>query len=209
MASTSVSEQTAVTPTFGVSSHARKPSRNLSLSCCLLTTAPFSPTQRKPYSTSSTTSLMQPRTLASPSAWRRLRYCTNPLHVWHTVLISASMAPTQTQCNTSLTWVASSPMTPQSARILTTACSKLAVPLEDCQIEYGRATRSTSPRSSRYTGPSSLPPSCTVQRPGFSIGSRSGYWSGFTNAACAPSLASNGKTTCRTKKSSREPVCPA
>ena len=38
------------------------------LSCCLLTTAPFSPTRRKPYSTSSTASLMQPRTLASPSA---------------------------------------------------------------------------------------------------------------------------------------------
>ena len=34
-------------------------------------------------------------------------------------------------------------------------------------------------------------------------------WSSFTNAACAPSLASNGKTTCRTKKSSREPACPA
>ena len=35
--------QTASTfvSTFGVSSHARKPSRNSSLSCCLLTTAPF------------------------------------------------------------------------------------------------------------------------------------------------------------------------
>ena len=54
-----------------------------------------------------------------------------------------------------------------------------------------------------------LPPPCTVQRPGFSIGSRSGYCSGFTNAACAPSLASNGKTTCRTNKSSREPAFPA
>ena len=39
-------------------------------------------------------------------------------------------------------------------------------------------------------------PSCTVQRPGFSIGSRSGYWSGFANAVCTPSLASKGKTTC-------------
>ena len=28
----------------------------------------------------------------------------------------------------------------------------------------------------------------------------------FTNAACTPSLTSNGKTTCRTKKSSREPA---
>ena len=33
-----------------------------------------------------------------------------------------------------------------------------------------------------------------VLRPGFSIGSRSGFWSGFTNAACAPFLASTGKT---------------
>ena len=35
--------------------------------CRLLTTAPFSPTRRKPFSTSSTASLMQPRTSASPS----------------------------------------------------------------------------------------------------------------------------------------------
>ena len=61
--------------------------------------------------------------------------------------------------------------------------------------EYGRVTRSASPQRSRYTGPSSFPPSCAVQRLKFSIGSRSGYWSGFTNAACAPSLASNGNTT--------------
>ena len=36
------------------------------------------------------------------------------------------MAPTYTQWNTSLTWVASSQMMPQSARILTTACTKPA-----------------------------------------------------------------------------------
>ena len=48
-----------------------------------------------------------------------------------------------------------------------------------------------------------------VQTPGFSSGGRSGYWSGFTNAACTPSLATNGKTTCRTKKSTRQPACPA
>ena len=86
---------------------------------------------------------------------------------------------------------------------------KLAVPLEDRQREYGKVTRSTSPQRSMYTGQPSFPPSCTVQRPGFSKGSRSGYWSGFTNAACVPSLASNGKTMCRTKKSSRGPACPA
>ena len=37
--------------------------------------------------------------------------------------------------------------------------------MEDRQREYGRATHSTSPRSSRYTGPSLLPPYCTVHRP--------------------------------------------
>ena len=112
------------------------------------------------------------------------------------ILTSASMAQILTQWNTSLTWVASSPMMPQSARILITACPKPTVPLEDCQRQYGRATRSASSRSSRYTGLSSLPPSCMMQRPGFSIGGRSGSWSDFTNAACAPSLASNGQTTC-------------
>ena len=100
-------------------------------------------------------------------------------------------------------------MTTQSASILTTACLKPAVPLEDCQRQYFRVTRSTSPQRFRYTEPSSFPPSCTVQRPEFSTGSRSGYWSSFTNAACAPPLASNSKSTCRTKKSSRKPACPA
>ena len=93
---------------------------------------------------------------------------------------------------------------PQSARILTTACLKPAVPFEDCQREYGRVTRSASPQRSRYKEPSPFPHSCTVQRPGFSIGSRSGYLSGFTNAAYAPSLASNDKTTSRTEKSLRQ-----
>ena len=38
-------------------------------------------------------SLMQPRTLASPSAWRRPRCWTNPLHRRTVLLTSASMAP--------------------------------------------------------------------------------------------------------------------
>ena len=78
--------------------------------------------------------------------------------------------------------------------------------LENC---LSKGSSSTSPQKSWYTGPLSFPPSFMVQRRGLSIGSRSGYSSGFTNAACAPSLASNGETTCRTKKSSREPTCPA
>ena len=36
-----------------------------------------------------------------------------------------------------------------------------------------------------------------------------GYLNGFNNAACPPSLASNGKITRQTKKSSRKPACPA
>ena len=59
------------------------------LSCCLLTTAPFSPTRRKPYSTSSTASLMQPRTSASPSSLKKTevlyqpppRVAYNPPHI--------------------------------------------------------------------------------------------------------------------------------
>ena len=45
--------------------------------------------------------------------------------------------------------------------------------MEDCQREYDRVMRSASPQRSRYTGPSSFPPSCTVRKPGFSIESRS------------------------------------
>ena len=97
-------------------------------------------------------------------------------------------------------------MMPQSARILTTACPNPAVPLEDCQREYGRVTCSASSQKSRYARPLSFPPSCKVQRPGFSISSRWGYQSSFTSSACAPSLALNGKTMCQMKKSSREPA---
>ena len=63
-----------------------------------------------------------------------------------------------------------------------------------------------STKTQIYTEPS-FPPSCTMQKSGSSIRSRSLYMSGFTSAACAQSLASNGKITCQTKKSSREPAC--
>ena len=90
--------------------------------CCLLITAPFSPTQKKPYRTSSNASPTQPRTSVSPSASRRLRCCTNSFHDRRAALLgSASMAPTWTQWSTLLTWIASSPTMPLSARILTTA----------------------------------------------------------------------------------------
>ena len=45
--------------------------------------------------------------------------------------------------------------------------------------------------------------------PAFSSGSISSYLSGLTNIACAPSLASKGKSACQTKKSLRKPTCPA
>ena len=45
---------------------------------------------------------------------------------------------------------------------------KSAVPLEDCHREHGKVIRSASPQKSRHTELSSFPPSCTVQRPGFS-----------------------------------------
>ena len=70
---------------------------------------------------------------------------------------------------------------PQSAMILTTACPKPAVPLEDCQRECCRVIHSASPRRSRYTESSSFPPSCTAKRPGSSIGSRPGPFSYFIN----------------------------
>ena len=82
-ASTSVSKQTAVSWTSRVSSHARKPFRNLSLSCCFLTTAPFSPTRRKPYSTSLTASLMQPR-----PGQRHLQWCHSQQGSWEPLVRS-------------------------------------------------------------------------------------------------------------------------
>ena len=98
-------------------------------------------------------------------------------------LISASMAPTLTQWSTLPTWVVSSPMMPQSARILTTACPKPVVPLEDCQREYGRVIRSTCPWRSRYRA-IVIPTSSMVQRPGFSTRSRTAYLSSFINTVC-------------------------
>ena len=69
---------------------------------------------------------------------------------------------------------ASSPMMPQSAMILTTACPKPEVPSEDSQRECSGVIHSASPRRSRNTEPSSSPPSCMAKRPAPSIGSRSG-----------------------------------
>ena len=127
-----------------------------------------------------------------------------------TVLLrSASMAPTSAQWNTLLTWVASSTMMPQSARTLTTTCPKPAVPLEDCQRVWTTHLLRLSMKIQVYRAivvPTLLygAETCVLY-----TGSRSGYLRGFINAACTPSLASNGKTTCQMKKFSREPACPA
>ena len=98
------------------------------------------------------------------------------------------------------------PAISQSARILTTACPMPTIPLEDRQREYGRVIRSASPRRSRYTEPSWSRLSCTVQRPGFSTGSTSGYWSGFTDGYCTPSLASNEEVLKRASLPSTESI---
>ena len=87
-----------------------------------------------------------------------------------------------------------------------TTCAQWRAGCFNLVLGMGEASGRRAPQRSRHTRPSSFPLSCTVQRPGFSIGSRSDYWSGFTNAACAPSLTSNGKTACQMKKSSREPL---
>ena len=60
----------------------------LSLSCCLLTTAPFSPTRRKPYNTWSTASLMQPRTSASPLKKTEVLYQPPPREAYSPPYIS-------------------------------------------------------------------------------------------------------------------------
>ena len=193
MASTSVSKQTAVSSTFSVSSHAQKPLRNSSLSCCLLTIVPFSPTHGKPYKHiincfsdadkifGLTISLKKTEVLYQPPPC----VAYNP----HISIIGTNLKAAEHF--TYLGSVISKDAT--VSRMMTTTCPKLAVPLEDCQREYGRVTCSTSPQKSRYMGPLSFTPSCMVQRPGFSIGSRSGYLSGFTNSTCTLSLASKAR----------------
>ena len=206
------SEQTAVSSTFGVSSLAQKPSRNSSLSCCLLTTASFSPTEEalqlivNRFSVAAknfglTINLNKTEVLYQPPP----RVAYSPPHI--------SIDGTNLNAAEHFTYLGS--VISNDA----TVSKDLDNRLSKATSSFGRLSKrvwqshllrlSTKIQVSRYTGPLSFPPSCTVPRPGFSIVSISGYLSGFTNAACAPSLASNGKTTCRTKKSSREPACPA
>ena len=185
---------------FDVSSHARKPSRNSSLSCFLLTTVALSPTRRQQYRTSSTAFLMQPRTSLTIRLKKTEvlyqhppREAYSPPHisidgtnlnaVEHFIYLNINISNGAT-----------------GSKDLDNCLSKANNSLDDRQREYGRVTRSACPQSSKYAEPSSIPPSFTVQIPGFSIGSRSGKLSGFTNAVRAPFLSSNGKTTCQTKK---------
>ena len=80
--------------------------------------------------------------------------------------------------------------------------------LSDWQREYGRVIRSASPRRSRYTQPSSFPPSCTVQRPGFSTESKSGYLNDFINTACAAYLASNARLRLKQRSPQESQTAP-
>ena len=177
----------------------------LSLSCCLLTTAPFSPTRRKPYNTWSTASLMQPRTSASPLKKTEVLYQPPPREAYSPPHISTD--GTNQNAMEHFTYLDS--VISNDATLRKELDNRLSEANSSSGRLSKRVTRSAFPKRSRCTGPSSFPPSCTLQRPVFSIGSRSGYWSGFTNAACAAFLASNGKTTRQTKKSSREPAYPA
>ena len=207
-ASTSVSEQTAVFSIFGVSSHARKPSRNTELlfadDCTLLAHREealqhianrFSDTAKN---FGLTISLKKTEVSHQPP----LREANSPSHI--------GIDGTNLNAVEHFTYlgrVISNDATVSTD--LDDRLSKASSVFGRLSKRDGRVTRSDSLQRSRYRGPSSFPPSCTVQRPGFSIGSRPGYWNRFTDAACAPSVASNGKTTCRTKKSSRQPVCQA
>ena len=153
---------------------------------------------------------MQQRTSALPSAWRRLRCCPKPLYQRHSVLLtSESMAPTWTQWNTSLTWVASSPIMPQSARILATACPKPAVPLKDCQREFGRVTRAPPlHKDPRIQGRRRSHLLCGAEtwvlyRKQIRLLER------FHQRFLRSILGIKWQDHIRTKKSSREPACPA
>ena len=129
---TSVSEQTAVYSTFGVSSHARKPIEELITEllfaddCALLAHTEealqhivnrFSDATKN---FGLTISLKKTEVLYQPPPQEA--YSPH----------SSIDGTNQMQWNTSRTWVASSPMMPQSAMILTTTFPKPAVPSEDC-----------------------------------------------------------------------------
>ena len=67
----------------------------LILSCCLLTTASFLPTQRKPYSTLVNRFSDAAKNFGLTISLKKTEVLYQPLHVRHTALLtSASMAPT-------------------------------------------------------------------------------------------------------------------
>ena len=197
-----------------LASHRTHENHRGTLSCCWMMTVPFSHTQRKPYSTLSTTSLMQLRTPASPSAWRRLRCCTNP-PPWE------AYSPPHISINgTNLNAV-------EHFTYLGSIISNDATVSKDLDNCLFKARNSFRRLSKRVWQSHSLYLSTKIQVykavviPTFlysaetwvlyrkQIGSKSGYWSSFTNATYTPSLASNSKTMCQMKRSSREPACPA
>ena len=92
---------------------------------------------------------------------------------------------------TLLTWVGPYPMMPHLEGSLDNCLSKAS-------STFGTLSKSLAEPFAPplHKDPELLlfPPSCTVQGPRFSTGSRSGYLSSFTKAVRAPSLASNSKT---------------
>ena len=146
-------------------------------------TVPFSHTRRKPYSTLSTASLNFRLTISLKKT--EVLYQPPPQEAYSPPHISTD----STNLNTVEHFTCLGSVISNDATIST-----------ELDNSWSKASSTFGRLSKRV-----WQPLCMVQRPGFSIGSKSGYWSGFTNAACAPSLASNGNTTCWTKKSSRDP----
>ena len=136
------------------------------------TTTPILPTRRKLYSTSSTATLMQPRTSAS----RILRCCINRLH--ESVQFSYQHRRHQPQRSGALYLGSVMFNDATVSKDLDNCCSKPEDPLEDSQREYGRVIRFASPQRSRYTEPSSFPPLLHGAETWFSTGSKSRYLSG-------------------------------
>ena len=87
-ASTSVSEQTAVSSTFSVSSHARKPSKNSSLSCCFADDCALLAQTEEALQHIVNRFSDAAKNFGLTISLKKLRCSTNPLQERHTVLLT-------------------------------------------------------------------------------------------------------------------------
>ena len=97
----------------------------------------------------------------------------------------------------------------QSARILTTALSKASSSFGRLSKRVWQSMAPPLHKDSDIQSRRRSQPPVRCRHPGSLSEADQATCAVFINASCAPSLASNGKTTCQTKKSSREPACPA